>query len=449
MDMLLGEGPAASHEKAGLAAAMAASVEFIPADAGRMLVVRAGGSDAAEAAALASSVAAELVDNPAAWLPLLPEEELAGLAAAAESARKAFEQYSAGIDSEARATAERALVDERLLHKEIELLKARVAELDGQLREASSMTPADVLQQSLPDRLEFTALEYHRQRHVEAKLAFDQLSRKLGARHPHLLAARDGLASAKADIEAELAKLIKSLKAQKADASRQLAELERRQSSVPPEGRAVRERLETLEAAARGAEDRYRQARSEGEAESAASPVSLSLVRPAKEEQAIATGWTHSGAMAAGALLGGSIPLMLFLARRRSGRVVQAMPANAEDGLPSRDHVRDIHWQSPEEIEASGNEPVLPASRDEPLAERIRGILYQNAVASDRTPPIPPLLASAMGGDARSDFRKDMKSGAVSSPANDRDRLEHEIWELRDQLAALRGRVERRTARGR
>ena len=267
--MLLGEGPAASYEKAGLAAAMAESVEFIPADAGRMLVVRAGGSDAAEAAALANSVAAELVDNPAAWLPPLPEEQVAALAAAAESARKSFEQYSAGIDSEARATAERALVDERLLNKEIELLQARVAELDGQLREASSMTPADVLQQSLPDRLEFTALEYHRQRHVEAKLAFDQLSRKLGARHPHLVAARDALASAKADIEAELAKLVKSLEAQKADASRQLAELERRQSSVPPEARAVRERLETLEAAARAAEDRYRQARSEGETESA------------------------------------------------------------------------------------------------------------------------------------------------------------------------------------
>ena len=173
------------------------------------------------------------------------------------------------------------------------------------------------------------------------------------------------------------------------------------------------------------------------------------MVRPAKEEQAITTGWTHFGAMAAGALLGGSIPLTLFMARRHPGRVMQAMTADADVGLPSRDHVRDIHGQSPEEIEASGKEPALPASRDEPLVERIRGILYQNAVASDRTPPIPPLLASAMAGDARSDFRKDMKSGTVSSPANDRDRLEHEIWELRDQLAALRGRVERRTARGR
>lgn len=309
------------------------------------------------------------------------------------------------------------------------------------------MTSADVLKQSLPDRLEYTALEYHRQRYVEAKLAFDQLSQQLGPRHPNLLGAKGALDAAKADIDRELVKLVKGLEAQRADASQKLDELKRREPAVSSESRALRQKLDSLEAAARKAEEAYREASHDARAGNAAVPLSMTLIAPAEPERAVTTGWTFPGAMATGAVVGMSIALA-FLQWRRSSRTVSRTVSEAvRDGLRCDPDVQEMNDALSDHGEGVEDNPLLsPSMDDAPLAERIRQILYHNAVPADRAPSFPPLVASAIGGEVHHSVRHELSSGDLPRLANDEDPLERELWELHHQLVELRGRVERRSA---
>ncbi|CAD7041462.1 succinoglycan biosynthesis protein exop [Pseudorhizobium halotolerans] len=446
LDALLGAPPVTSVDEAAAEVA-AGSVQLIPAEEGRMLLVRATASDAATATRAANSVAAELVDNPAVWLPVAPDQRLPELKAAAEEAKKDIEAFKTGLDSKELAAAERAGGEAEFSRQETSALEARLMQLDEQVQEAASMTSADVLKQPLPDRLEYTALEYHRERYVEAKLAFDQLSQQLGPRHPSLLGAKGALNAAKADIDRELVKLVKGLEAQKADASQKLDELKRREPAVSSESRALRQKLDALEAAARKAEEVYREASHEARDGNAAVPLSLTLIAPAEPERAVTTGWTLSGAMATGAVAGMSISLM-FLQWRRSSRTVSRTVSEAvRDGLRCDPDVQEINDALSDHGEGVEDGLALsPSMDDAPLAERIRQILYHNAVPADRAPSFPPLVASAIAGEVHHSVRHELSSGDLPRPANDEDPLERELWELHHQLVELRGRVERRSA---
>lgn len=446
LDALLGAPPVTSVDEAAAEVA-AGSVQLIPAEEGRMLLVRATASDAATATRAANSVAAELVDNPAVWLPVAPDQRLPELKAAAEEAKKDIEAFKTGLDSKALAALERAGGAAEFSRQETSALEARIRQLGEQVQEAASMTSADVLKQSLPDRLEYTALEYHRQRYVEAKLAFDQLSQQLGPRHPNLLGAKGALDAAKADIDRELVKLVKGLEAQRADASQKLDELKRREPAVSSESRALRQKLDSLEAAARKAEEAYREASHDARAGNAAVPLSLTLIAPAEPERAVTTGWTFPGAMATGAVVGMSIALA-FLQWRRSSRTVSRTVSEAvRDGLRCDPDVQEMNDALSDHGEGVEDNPLLsPSMDDAPLAERIRQILYHNAVPADRAPSFPPLVASAIGGEVHHSVRHELSSGDLPRPANDEDPLERELWELHHQLVELRGRVERRSA---
>ena len=449
LDALLGAPPVASVDEAAAEVA-AGSVQLVPAEDGRMLLVRATASDAATATRAANSVAAELLDNPAVWLPVAPDQRLPKLKAAAEKAKRDLEAFKAGLDSKELAAAKRAGGAAELSRQEISALEARLMQLDEQVQEAASMTSADVLKQSLPDRLEYTALEYHRQRYVEAKLAFDQLSQQLGPRHPNLLGAKGGLDAAKADIDRELVKLVKGLEAQKADASQKRAELKRRMPAVSPENQALRQKLDSLEAAARTSEELYREASSIAQTGNAASPLSLTLIAPAEPERAVTTDWTLPGSMATGAVAGMSIALMFLHWRRRPRTVSRTVSEDARDGMRSDRDVQEMNDALSDHGEGVEDGLALsPSMDDAPLAERIRQILYHNAVPADCAPSLPPLLASAIAGQLHHTARHELCSGNLSRPANDEDPLERELWELHHQLVELRGRVERRSASGR
>jgi succinoglycan biosynthesis transport protein ExoP len=449
LDALLGAPPVASVDEAAAEVA-AGSVQLVPAEDGRMLLVRATASDAATATRAANSVAAELLDNPAVWLPVAPDQRLPKLKAAAEKAKRDLEAFKAGLDSKELAAAKRAGGAAELSRQEISALEARLMQLDEQVQEAASMTSADVLKQSLPDRLEYTALEYHRQRYVEAKLAFDQLSQQLGPRHPNLLGAKGGLDAAKADIDRELVKRVKGLEAQKADASQKLAELKRREPAVSSEGRALRQKLDSLEAAVRKAEQVYREASHEARTDGSASPLSLTLIAQAEPERAVTTDWTLPGSMATGAVAGMSIALMFLHWRRRPRTVSRTVSEDARDGMRSDRDVQEMNDALSDHGEGVEDDPLLsPSMDDAPLAERIRQILYHNAVPADRAPSYPPLVASAIAGEVHQSVRHELSPGDLPPPANDEDPLERELWELHHQLVELRGRVVRRSASGR
>lgn len=449
LDALLGAPPVASVDEAAAEVA-AGSVQLVPAENGRMLLVRATASDAATATRAANSVAAELLDNPAVWLPVAPDQRLPKLKAAAEKAKRDLEAFKAGLDSKELAAAKRAGGAAELSRQEISALEARLMQLDEQVQEAASMTSADVLRQSLPDRLEYTALEYHRQRYVEAKLAFDQLSQQLGPRHPNLLGAKGGLDAAKADIDRELVKRVKGLEAQKADASQKLAELKRREPAVSSEGRALRQKLDSLEAAVRKAEQVYREASHEARTDGSASPLSLTLIAQAEPERAVTTDWTLPGSMATGAVAGMSIVLMFLHWRRRPRTVSRTVSEDARDGMRSDRDVQEMNDALSDHGEGVEDDPLLsPSMDDAPLAERIRQILYHNAVPADRAPSYPPLVASAIAGEVHQSVRHELSPGDLPPPANDEDPLERELWELHHQLVELRGRVVRRSASGR
>lgn len=449
LDALLGAPPVTYVDEAAAEVA-AGSVQLIPAEESRMLLVRATTSDAATATRAANSVAADLVDNPAVWLPVAPDQRLPKLKAAAEKAKKDIEAFKTGLDSKALAALERASGAAEFSRQETSALEARIRQLGEQVQEAASMTSADVLKQSLPDRLEYTALEYHRQRYVEAKLAFDQLSQQLGPRHPNLLGATSALDAAKADIDRELVKLVKGLEAQKADASQKLDELKRREPAVSSESRALRQKLDSLEAAARKAEEVYREASHEARTGNAASPLSLTLIARAEPERAVTAGWTFPGAMATGAVAGMSIALMFLQWRRRSQTVSRTVSEAVRDGLRFDPDVQEMSDVPSDYVEGVEDDPLLsPSMDDAPLAERIRQILYHNAVPADRAPSFPPLVASPIAGEVHHSVRHELSSGDLPRPANDEDPLERELWELHHQLVELRGRVERRSASGR
>jgi len=449
LDALLG-APPVTHVDEAAAEVAAGSVRLVPAEEGRMLLVRATASDAATATRAANSVAAELVDNPAVWLPVAPDQRLPKLKAAAEKAKKDIEAFKTGLDSKALAALERAGGAAEFSRQETSALEARIMQLSEQVQEAALMTSADVLKQSLPDRLQYTALEYHRQRYVEAKLAFDQLSRQLGPRHPNLLGAKGALDAAKADIDRELLKLVEGLEAQKAAASQKLNELKRREPAVSSESRALRQKLDSLEAAARKAEEVYREASHEARTGNAASPLSLTLIAPAEPERAVATGWTLPGSLATGAVAGMSIALMFLQWRRRSRTVSRTVSEAVRDGLRFDPDVQEMSGALSDHVEGVEDDPLLSPSQDDaPLAERIRQILYHNAVPADRAPSFPPLVASAIAGEVHHTLRHELSSGDRPRPANDEDPLERELWELHHQLVELRGRFERRSAAGR
>ncbi len=448
LDALLGAPPVASVDEAAAEVA-AGSVQLVPAEDGRMLLVRATASDAATATRAANSVAAELLDNPAVWLPVAPDQRLPKLKAAAEKAKRDLEAFKAGLDSKELAAAKRAGGAAELSRQEISALEARLMQLDEQVQEAASMTSADVLKQSLPDRLEYTALEYHRQRYVEAKLAFDQLSQQLGPRHPNLMGAKGALDVAKSDIDRELVKLVKGLEAQKAYASQKLDELKRREPAVSPESQALRQKMDALEAAARTAEEAYREASSVAQTGNAASPLSLTLIARAEPERAVATGWTFPGAMATGAVVGMSISLMLLQWRRRPRTVSRTVSEAFRDGLRFDRDVQEMNDALTDHVESAAYPASSPSMDDAPLAERIRQILHQNAVPADRAPSFPPLVRSVIAGEVHHTVRHGLSAGNILQPANDEDPLERELWELHHQLAELRERVERRSASGR
>nr|CAD6425000.1 succinoglycan biosynthesis protein exop [Rhizobium sp. Q54] len=443
LDLLLGRADTAPSRADSLRDLLSGSVTLAAADGGARLVITANAPDADRASDIANGVAAVLVDREN---PVFPVGDF-GLARLEEASRRAeteLRQFEAGSDEEKLEAARRAEAEKQEASQEAAATEARIADLDRKIEEATSLTVADVLEGQVPDSLEFTALEYHRQRHVEAKLAFDQLSVRLGPRHPRLQNAAGAVETARNDLDEELARLVANLRQQKAETSHKLAALRSRDEAVPPDVRDLAAKLASLEAASQAARQEYEKAVRAARADDSDQGPFLSLEVEAHPERAAVTGWSLPEAMGLGGATGLAVTIALALRRRRGADdaevpepdhgFVEAHGLAADRPVP--DHVPKPIPDGLSEVDTQPDDEV-------PLPERIRDILYRNAVPAASAGPVPPLVGAVLEGKLSAGGGR--SSWHAPAPANDRDLLDREILELRDHLAALRERVGQRS----
>jgi uncharacterized protein involved in exopolysaccharide biosynthesis len=374
-----------------------------------------------------------------------------------EHAQAALSGFIAETDEQKLAELRRTEGDGQQLTAEINDATAQLGELKQKAAQASAMKLSDVLNKPLPDSLEYTGLDYQRQRHVEAKLAVDQLSSDLGPRHPRLAAAQAALADVKDDIQEALKQLGSSLRQQEAAAAKHLAELKARQAKKPDDKEIADSaaRLAALEAAVDEARRNYLEALHGAEAK--ASTGKVSVVVPAVAASAAVLGPSSAELSGIGALIGFSLGVALaFLTRRapRSATSADEMnPADEPALIVDRDllaeHLDEQDFL-PEEYDPAYDRfayepqpswrPRHPApANDSPLADHIREMLMVNRRPAPDV-ELPSLVAAVMAGR----LADGPSYGAPRRPAPSPEEIRkaEELRELRRNMAELRERVQ-------
>ncbi|TWF53390.1 uncharacterized protein involved in exopolysaccharide biosynthesis [Neorhizobium alkalisoli] len=243
---------------------------------------------------------AETAANPA----------LTGMRQAVERAEAALSGFETQAGTEKLAEMRRFSTDAERLGSEKDQAETELQATREKAAEAALMKFADVLSKPLPDSLEFTALEYQRQRYVDAKLTLDQLSSDLGPRHPRFQAAQAAVDVVRKDIEDALKRLSTSLRQQEATAAKTFSEAKARADALTAQQDLAdgATKLLSLQAAAEEARENYLQAQGRTRAQPAASG-SIQVLRPLAT---VATGWSwfdYLPLVAGGAFAGGLVGL--------------------------------------------------------------------------------------------------------------------------------------------
>ena len=427
----------------------------------KQVVISASAADAGEAAKIANMLGDTFRGELAVAGAATSEPVVEKLRQTLERAEAALAGFAEETGGQKLAELRRSQNEQKQLVAEVAEVQAELADLKIRAARASAMTLEDVLNKPLPDNLDYTGLEYQRQRHVEAKLAVDQLSGNLGPRHPRLLAAQAALQEVRLDIQKALKQLSSTLRQQETAAGRHLAELKNKQSRKPDDKEIAESaaRLAALEDAAKEARQNYLDALHRSEGQAALPATRVEILSPATAEAAQPAGLSMMQASAAGAVAGLCFGLALSgLTRRSSGSdemdeepafdfAVEPEPAHRE--LEAVDLVETLE----DEDDADYNEPHrdLPAFRrktryaapanDVPLAEQIREMLIANRRPS-REIDLPPLVAAVMSGGSA---HPPSYSAARSSPED--IRKAEEVRELRRNMTELRERVQSYSAR--
>ncbi|MBD8664172.1 hypothetical protein IFT59_13030 [Rhizobium sp. CFBP 8752] len=376
----------------------------------------------------------------------------------------------------------------RDLTRDVEQTESDLAALNDRLNQASAMKVADVLNKPLPDSLDYTGLEYQRQRHVEAQLSVDQLSSDLGPLHPRYQAAEAVLAQARNSIQDALKQLVKSLNSQKAHATTQLAELRTKLDQFTADKTVSDEiaKLSGLETAVAEARDNYSTGRfnSPGSAKPAAAPrVQISKPLTVTPNEAPATVWLGlpwyalSGLGAFAGLLLGAAGAMLI--GRRPSQEPAVDHLDTEHDHIQTDDVEDIaalpmdaRWaadldltEDPEEIAAAyeydhgpGSDAwaqdveTYPVSEDYwpemeereaanglPLSAQLRELLMANRQPYEEA-AVPALLSAAISDPRRHAMRQ--QELAYSELSHEDRRTLEELQLLRQEMIDLRDQVQ-------
>jgi len=392
---------------------------------------------------------------------------------AMEGLRQALNRSEAALSGFQSQAGDEKVAELREFRSQTQALKAQVSKAQVDLEalslkasQAASMTVDDVLAKPLPDSLEFTGLEYQRQRQVQAKLAVDQLSANLGPRHPRLVAAQAALDDVGRDMQQAIRQLATSLQRQKVEAGRQLADLQSRLDKMRTDtGKADgAERLASLEAAVDEARDNYlkgRQNAANVPTQSASSPLEVlkpPVVKRADLPATLPWAWCIGGAATGLATASAAI----VLRRRRLPADEELQPAEVDvdlrwmaevdllvDNEAGIEMQEPVHQDAPV-VEATVTRTKIPeAANDRSLVDQINDVLManRNPVAQAK---LPPLVAAVMAGGAGTVETK----RAPTEPAGPVQLREtQEVFQLRREMAELREKLHsyserRQSARG-
>ncbi|WP_162894717.1 GumC domain-containing protein [Rhizobium terrae] len=385
-----------------------------------------------------------------------------------EKLRQTLEHAEAALSGFMAETDEHKLAELRRSEEEDQQRTIEIAEAEAQLTElrqksaqASALKLADVLAKPLPDSLEYTGLDYQRQRHVEAKLLVDQLSGNLGPRHPKLLAAQAALEDVRNDIQDALKQLVTSLRQQEGAAAKRLAEIKAKQRAKPDDKEIADSaaRLKMLEAAVGEARENYLEALHRADTGPKTSAVKVDIVAPATAAGAQPVGPSFVEISGGGAMIGFFLGAALaFFTRRKPLR---------EPEINEIEHAADgpealaPHWQEGfseqagefgDRHEPARYEPIYdeddyrrqqplqaryPApANDTPFGDHIRDMLMANRRPAQDA-GLPPLVAAVISGRV-----SQTPAYAVPHVSEEEKRRAEEVRQLRRHMAELRERIE-------
>jgi uncharacterized protein involved in exopolysaccharide biosynthesis len=471
-DILSGGGTTIAQAEAQLRNTLNQAISLGYDRAGRMLRISVTTGETTRTARIAEAlngmVAGAMRDAASHTDPIL--EGLRQAMARAEAALSGFMEQK---DEQRLADLRQFRTDRQALAAQIAQAQTDLAGLARKASQAASMTPDDVLGRPLPDSLEFTGLEYQRQRQVQAKLALDQLSANLGPRHPRILAAQAALDEVRRDMQTAIRQLSTSLQREQAEATRQLADLKSRRDGMLADKSKVddADRLAKLETAVDEARQNYLQ----GQQNAATAPLRsvttpVELLKPPvvrRVEAAVTLPWAWSVAGAGLGLVAASAVLLMRRRRQDLDAVPDAL--DLDDDLAWMEDV-DLLADAPEAGERRPDDTLeheflypsappapefavatpLPATRplvaanDRSLVDQINDVLMANRRAADAV-PLPPLVAAVLAG--RSGALE--QAGPAVHPAAPapvdhdprEDQEEQEVIALRREMAELRDKL--------
>jgi uncharacterized protein involved in exopolysaccharide biosynthesis len=458
-DIVSGGGMTVAEVEADLRSRLSKAIALDYDKAHGTVVIAVTAGEPEEAKRLATMLGSTFAAGIGAAAEQAPDAAMDGLRQTLARAEAALSGFLGQIDDKRLAELRRVQTEGRSLVKDVAQAEADLAQMRQKVAQASTMTLANVLGKPLPDSLEFTGVEYQRQRHVEAKLAVDQLSSSLGPRHPRLLAAQGALEDVRADIQQTLKQLTASLQRDEATAAKRLSELKARQATVRGDQQTAEaaERLTVLETAVNEARGNYLEGQQRRPSMSI-QPVQLKaqVVKPASAQPVQPNG----SDMLMNSALGGSAGLLLsfacvWIGRRRFEETEAyeapwpAIPQPASL-VSESDPLADEDWAELDLVEdgepvaserSVANDHPLPANQM-PLGDHIRELLMASRRPAAEA-QLPPLVAAVMArGSAVETAARNSRahSDAASREAQDLAALRREMAELREKVQHYSGR---------
>jgi polysaccharide biosynthesis transport protein len=425
--------------------------------AGQRLAIAAIAGDPGEAAAIANRFAEEFQRAVIIEAGSSSNPQVEAMRHAADRAESALSGFTAKLDDEILTKLRKLQADRGALDAEIDSTEIHLSDLKEKEQAAASMKVADILSKPLPDSLEFTGLEYERQRYVQSELELERLSAAFGPLHPKRAAAQSAVDDAKRGIGSALRRLSASLQGQVSTTSKSLEALKARKAATSADKQLVEaaRQLSALQGAAEEARENLARAESHSAEPAPVILPVLRVIKPALGASAEPLG-PDLTMLAGGGAIAGLLGGVLMVARRRRAQYrladeLEDLPVDLDlpqDKIAPRIAAAD---HSPaegldEEYEV-GPEPQMAeqriAANDTAFGDRMRALLLEHRQPADYG-SLPPLVASAVersrAGDRQAgngDLQWDLADDADHWPRSD----EAEVLELRREIAELRERL--------
>lgn len=329
-----------------------------------------------------------------------------------EKAERAAEQYRAEhdlIDAQGRLISDDELVK---LNDQLATARAHTIELNARAASARAVRLDAVIGAGLPEELTSSVMSELRSQYAAIKQQADQLSVRVGPRHPQYLAMQAQLEGARAQIANEVQRVVRSVQTelqravqQEQDLAARLAQLKVRATDVNADLVTMRQ-LEREAAAKRNVYENYLLRAKEASEQSGIDTANVTVISPA-EPPLESIGPSRAVIVAAGAVVGFIVGIGLGMLRgiyaslrdgaRPSRRRVLSAPAPAVMAAPVPPKVEEktpSEPLAPESAPPPG--PTLRQARVEAARRAVDAVRAR--VGSDAAPPAEP-RASARPAD--------------------------------------------------